>query len=111
VLTPVKAFVQANITDRVDITLEDKIACPRYCGRVVRGVNAGATTPRWMVQRLERSGLRSISAIVDVTNYIMLEFGQPLHAFDFARIDGGIHVRVGRKEERLKLLNEQEIAL
>ena len=111
VLTPVSASVAPKISDRIDITLEDKTACPRYCGRILRGVNAQAATPRWMVRRLECSGLRSISAIVDVTNYVMLESGQPLHAFDLSCIGGGIHVRFGRKDEKLKLLNEQEIAL
>ena len=112
VLTPAStAAVQAASSDRIEIVLEDETACPRYCGRVVRGVNARAAVPRWMVQRLERSGLRSISAIVDVTNYVMLELGQPLHAFDLARINGGIRVRRGRRGEQLKLLNEQEIAL
>ncbi len=111
-LTPAPtAAVPAASSDRIEIVLEDKTACPRYCGRIVRGVNARAVAPRWMVQRLERSGLRSISAIVDVTNYVMLELGQPLHAFDLARLDGGICVRRGRSGERLKLLNEQEIAL
>ena len=111
-LTPAPtAAVPAAFSDRMEIVLEDPTACPRYCGRIVRGVNARAATPRWMVQRLERSGLRSISAIVDVTNYVMLELGQPLHAFDLARIDGGIRVRRGRSGEKLKLLNEQEIAL
>lgn len=108
---PPTAAVQAAASDRIEIVLEDKTACPRYCGRIVRGVNARAATPRWMVQRLERSGLRSISAIVDVTNYVMLELGQPLHAFDLARIDGGIRVRRGRSGETLTLLNEQEVAL
>lgn len=111
-LTPdLTAAVQSTSSDRIEIVLEDKTACPRYCGRIVRGVNARAVAPRWMVQRLERSGLRSISAIVDITNYVMLEMGQPLHAFDLARINGGIHVRCGRSGEKLKLLNEQEIAL
>ena len=110
-LAPVRAAVPASAADRVDIVLDDKAACPRYCGRVVRGVDARSVTPRWMVRRLERSGLRSISAIVDITNYVMLELGQPLHAFDFAHIDGGIRVRFGRSGEKLKLLNEQEIAL
>ena len=103
--------VSPATADRIEITLEDKTACPLYCGRILRGVNARATTPRWMVQRLERSELRSISAIVDITNYVMLERGQPLHAFDFARIDGGIRVRFGRASEKLKLLNEQEVPL
>ena len=111
-LKPVStARVPATVSDRIEILLEDKTACPHYCGRVVRAVNARAPTPRWMIQRLERSGLRSISAIVDITNYVMLECGQPLHAFDHARIDGGIRVSCGRKDEKLKLLNEQEIAL
>lgn len=111
-LTPVDTrAVQATSSDRIEITLDDKAACPRYCGRIMRGVNARAASPRWLVQRLERSGLRSISAIVDVTNYLMLELGQPLHAFDLARIDGGIRVRLGRQGEKLKLLNEQELAL
>ena len=105
------AAVPAASSDRIEIVLDDKTGCPRYCGRIVRGVNARAATPRWMVQRLERSGLRSISAIVDITNYVMLELGQPLHAFDLARIDGGIRVRRARSGEQLKLLNEQEIAL
>ena len=103
--------VHAASSDRIEIALEEKAACPRYCGRIVHGVDSRATAPRWMVQRLERSGLRSISAIVDVTNYVMLELGQPLHAFDYARIDGGIRVRFGGKGEKLTLLNGLEIAL
>ena len=111
-LTPAPtAAVAPSSSDRIEIVLENKTACSRYCGRIVRGVNALGATPRWMVQRLECSGLRSISAIVDITNYVMLELGQPLHAFDLARIDGGIRVRLGRTGEKLKLLNEQEIAL
>jgi phenylalanyl-tRNA synthetase beta chain len=86
-------------------------ACPRYTGRVISGVNAKAATPAWMAQRLERCGLRSISALVDVTNYVMLELGQPLHAFDLARIQGGLEVRFARDGEKLKLLNQQEISL
>ena len=73
----------------------------------MRGVNARAATPEWMVQRLERSGIRSISALVDITNYVMLEFGQPLHAFDEAKLQGAIHVRMPREGDTLELLNEQ----
>ena len=108
---PISISVAATLPDRIDITLGIEAACPLYCGRVLRGVNARAATPRWLVQRLERSGLRSISAVVDVTNYVMLELGQPLHAFDLGRVTGGINVRSARPGERLKLLNEQELAL
>ena len=86
-------------------------ACPRYVARVISGVNAQATTPEWMQRRLERSGLRSISAIVDVTNYVLLELGQPLHAFDFAKLYGGVEVRFAHQGEKLQLLNEQQLDL
>lgn len=83
--------------------------CGRFAGRVIRNVNAAAPTPGWMKQRLERAGQRSISALVDVTNYVMLELGRPLHVYDLDRLDGGIDVRWGRKGETLKLLNEQVV--
>lgn len=86
-------------------------ACPRYCGRVIAGVNAKATTPVWMRRRLERSGLRSISAVVDITNYVLLELGQPLHAFDLAKLNGDIQVRMATKGENIALLNEQTAEL
>lgn len=86
-------------------------ACPRYTGRVIAGVNAKTVTPTWMVQRLERSGLRSINALVDVTNYVLLELGQPLHAFDLAKLQGDLEVRFARDGENLKLLNEQTVVL
>jgi len=89
------------------IVLDAPGACPRYCGRIISAVNAKAPTPYWMKQRLERSGIRSISALVDVTNYVMLELGQPLHAFDNEQLTGCIHVRFPRTGEQLKLLNEQ----
>jgi len=109
-LTPViVSSVRATLADAIDIDLVDKSACPLYCGRIVRGIDAHAPTPRWIAQRLERSGLRSISAVVDVTNYVMLELGQPMHAFDLACIQGGIQVRAGRSGEKLKLLNGEQI--
>lgn len=103
--------VKPVLTDALSVTVAVPQACPLYCGRIVRGVNPAAPTPLWMVQRLERSGVRSISAVVDVTNYVMLELGQPLHAFDLARLRGGVNVRFGDAGEELKLLNEQTVAL
>jgi phenylalanyl-tRNA synthetase beta chain len=93
------------------VTVEASTACPRYVGRLVSNVNANAATPDWMQQRLERSGIRSISAIVDITNYVLLELGQPMHAFDAAKLTGGIHVRYAQPSEKLELLNQQTIEL
>jgi len=101
--------VPATHADSRAVVLDAPAACPRYCGRIVRGVNAAAPTPEWMRRRLERSGLRSISAIVDVTNYVMLELGQPLHAFDNGLLEGAIHVRYPRDGEQLLLLNGQTV--
>lgn len=106
---PDTAAVEPTIDDTRSIVLDAPQACPRYCGRVVRGVDARAPTPAWMVQRLERCGIRSISVLVDITNYVMLELGQPLHAFDDARLSGAVHVRMPRKGEELLLLNEQTV--
>ena len=103
--------VAACLPDTVSVRVEAADACRRYCGRVIRGVNVGATTPLWIARRLEKSGVRSISAVVDVTNYVMLELGQPLHAFDLAKLGGGIHVRFARPGERLLCLNEQDAVL
>ena len=87
------------------VTLRDPADCPRYIGRVIRGVNPAAETPLWMRERLRRAGLRSLGPLVDVTNYVMLELGQPMHAFDLNRLTGGIEVRRARPEDRLELLN------
>jgi len=108
---PNAVAVPATIPDRIAVAVEESAACPRYCGRVLKGLNAAATTPEWMARRLKRSGLRPISAIVDVTNYVLLELGQPLHAFDLAKIQGGISVRFARSGEQLELLNQQTAAL
>jgi phenylalanyl-tRNA synthetase beta chain len=107
-LPPLAAIPAAHDRQR-PILLDAPSACPRYCGRIVSGVNARAPSPAWMRQRLERSGIRSISALVDVTNYVMLELGQPLHAFDNATLDGSIRVRYPRPGEQFQLLNEQMV--
>ncbi len=101
--------VAAGHADTRAIVLDAPEACPRYCGRIIRGVDAKAPTPEWMKQRLLRSGIRSISALVDVTNYVMLELGQPLHAFDNAKLAGAIHVRLPQPGEQVLLLNGQTI--
>ncbi len=101
--------VAPTIDDRRAIVLDAPQACPRYCGRILRGVNAKAPTPDWMKERLRRCGIRAISALVDVTNYVMLELGQPLHAFDDRKLSGAIHVRYPREGESVQLLNEQTV--
>jgi phenylalanyl-tRNA synthetase beta chain len=91
--------------------ITDAEGCGRFAGRVIRSVNAAALTPAWMRQRLERAGQRSISALVDVTNYVMLEMGRPLHVYDQDKLKGAIDVRWGRKGEKVLLLNGQEVAV
>ncbi|BBI74183.2 hypothetical protein HAALTHF_36130n [Vreelandella aquamarina] len=108
---PEITVVEASIDDTFPVTIEAAEQCPRYLGRVIKGVNVEAETPLWMVERLRRSGVRSIDPVVDVTNYVMLELGQPLHAFDRDNLQGGITVRLAREAERLKLLDGQEVAL
>lgn len=108
-LAPEVKPVAAAVTDTRQVMLDAPASCSRYCGRIIRGVNARATTPEWMKRRIERSGIRSISFLVDVTNYVMLELGQPLHAFDDAELAGAIHVRLPVAGEQLLLLNEQTV--
>jgi len=105
------APVPSSLKEILSVKVEAAAACPLYCGRIVRGVNAAATTPAWMARRLERSGVRGINAVVDVTNYVMLELGQPMHAFDLAHLSGGIEVRYARTGEQLALLNGQTVEL
>lgn len=102
---------EITLSDAPTITIEDGADCRRYAGRIVRGLDRTVATPLWMAERLRRSGLRSINPLVDVTNYVLLELGQPMHAFDLAKLDGGICVRRGRPGETLTLLNEQSIEL
>jgi len=101
--------VQASNRSERRIVLDAPEACPRYLGRVIADVNANAPTPDWMRRRLERSGVRSISAVVDVTNYVMLELGQPLHAFDNTKLVGAVHARFPRIGETILLLNGQTV--
>lgn len=111
-VTPVSPkAVAAEVSDKLEIKLSAPNACPRYLGRVIKGINPQAQTPQWMVQRIERSGVRSIDPVVDVTNYVLLELGHPMHAFDLAKIDGGIDVRMAKENEKLTLLDGQEVEL
>ncbi|MEX0959465.1 MAG: phenylalanine--tRNA ligase subunit beta [Burkholderiales bacterium] len=113
--TPLRALRIPQVPAAIDavfpVRISDPDGCGRFTGRVVRGVNAAAATPEWMKRRLEAAGQRSISALVDVTNYVMLELGRPLHVYDLSRLREGIDVRFGRKGESLKLLNEQTVEL
>ena len=108
-ISPDISAVPATHDKRRAIVLDAPEVCPRYCGRMVTGVNSQAPTPEWIKQRIERSGVRSISALVDITNYVMLELGQPLHAFDNTQLAGTIHVRYPAINETLVLLNDQTI--
>ena len=103
--------VTPTIDDVREITIETGEACPRYLGRVIKGINPQAKTPLWMVEKLRRCGTRSIDPVVDVTNYVLLELGHPMHAFDLAKIEGGINVRFANKDEKLTLLDENEVSL
>ena len=103
--------VKAELDETLPVTIEAPDLCGRFSGRVIRGVDARAKTPQWMVERLERSGQRSISALVDISNYVMLELGRPSHVFDLDKIHRRIEVRWGRRGESLELLNGNTIEL
>ncbi|MGR0278815.1 phenylalanine--tRNA ligase subunit beta [Marinomonas dokdonensis] len=103
--------VAAVIDDVFPVEVQAADACPRYLGRVIKGVNVAAATPLWMVEKLRRSGIRSIDPIVDITNYVMLELGQPMHAFDLANLNGSVVVRNASAGEKIVLLDGQEVSL
>ena len=108
---PAIEAVAASIDDTVAIEVKAPEACPRYLGRVVKNVNVQAETPLWMQEKLRRCGIRSIDPVVDITNYVLLEQGQPMHAFDLAKIEGGIVVRMAEQGEKLTLLDGSEAEL
>ncbi len=99
------------ISDSFPIRLEAAAGCPKFVGRLIKGVNGSTKSPFWLQERLRRAGLRPINAIVDITNYVMLELGQPMHAYDSAMLRGAIVVRYARSNETLKLLDGRTIEL
>ncbi len=108
---PAFTEVPASCDDVFPVQLKAVDDCPRYLGRVIRGVDLSCPTPLWMQQKLLRAGVRSIDAAVDVTNYVMLELGQPMHAFDLQQLQGGIEVRLATEGECLTLLDGAELTL
>jgi len=110
VTPPAIAAVESSILEQKQVHLVTDGA-PRYLGRAIKNVNVQAQTPDWMAHALSCSGIRTHSILVDITNYVLMELGQPMHAFDLAKIDGDIHVRQAADQEKLVLLNEQEVEL
>ncbi|KQP18155.1 phenylalanine--tRNA ligase subunit beta [Pseudorhodoferax sp. Leaf267] len=108
---PAIAAVTPSLTDRLPVTVEAPDLCGRFSGRIVRGVNTQVATPAWMVERLARCGQRSVTPLVDISNYVMFEYGQPSHIFDLDKIHGGLVVRWGREGEQLKLLNGNTVTV
>ncbi len=107
--SPLIKTVRAQSKRSIPVRVQAKKECPRYVGRVIEGIAADATSPFWLQEHLRRSGLRSIHPVVDVTNFVMLELGQPMHAFDLQKIDGAIVIRKARANEKLKLLDGSEV--
>lgn len=103
--------VPATVDDQVQINVLASDVCPRYISRVIKGVDLSKGTPLWMSERLRRAGVRSLNAVVDVTNYVMLELGQPMHAFDLAKVEGSITVRMASRSETMVMLDGKSIEL
>jgi phenylalanyl-tRNA synthetase beta chain len=108
---PIINPVAANIADTFPVSLNAGAACSRYVGRVIRNIDIARPSPAWLQDKLARAGLRSIDAVVDVTNYLLIELGQPMHAFDLGKLSGGINVRLAEQGEAITLLDGQEIKL
>ena len=108
---PVVEAIEPSIDAQASIEVKAPAACPRYLGRIVKNVNVKAQTPLWMQEKLRRCGIRSIDPVVDVTNYVLLEQGQPMHAFDLNKVEGGIVVRMAEQGEKLTLLDGNEAEL
>lgn len=105
------ATIEPQHTETLEVKVEAAEACPVYLGRLIKNINPAAVTPLWMQERLRRCGIRSLSPVVDVTNYVLIELGQPLHAFDADKLSAPIVVRRSRAGESLALLNDQTIEL
>ena len=103
--------VPATIDDTLPVRIERLEQCPSFAGRVIRNIDAGAVSPLWMTERLRRCGLRPIHPVVDITNYVMLELGQPLHAYDLGLLQGAIRPRLAKSGEKITLLDEREVTL
>jgi phenylalanyl-tRNA synthetase beta chain len=102
---------QATIKDTQTVELIEPAGCPRFAGRVIRGINTAAKSPVWMTERLRRAGLRAISPVVDITNFVMVELGQPLHAYDHSLLNGPIRPRLAKSGEKVTLLDEKVVEL
>lgn len=111
VTMPAQSTITPTLADEFPVRVNAAAACPRYLGRIIRGINPHATTPLWMREKLRRGGLRSLGPVVDVTNYILLELGQPMHAFDLSQLVEHIDVRYARAGETMRLLDGKEIKL
>ena len=111
VTEPEISLVVPTMSDEFPIHIEAKDGCPRYLGRIIRSVNLNSKSPLWMQEKLRRSGLRSIDPVVDVTNFVLMELGQPMHAFDYSKLEGHINVRMAKETEKLVLLDGKEISL